>query len=84
MPRTAAEAHDRPEMNPSVKDAIAVVAYIAAILGALGFFFFSLATLLVGGQSRHAARSARMAVAVIGLVVAIGGGYLWFRFLSVG
>jgi len=25
-----------------------------------------------------------MAVAVIGLVVAIGGGYLWFRFLSVG
>ena len=69
-------------MGEPLRAAVAASSYMLAVVASLTLFLFSLSRVLSAPQVRPAGIAAAVA-AGLGLLFAIGGGYLWFRFLLV-
>lgn len=71
-------------MSETVTAVLAVAAYVAAIALSLSLFLFAVSRVLNGEQESGGVGIALAVLAGIWLLFVIGGGFLWFRFLSVG
>ena len=69
-------------MGETLRAAFAAASYMLAVVASLALFLFSLSRVL---DAPHVRRGGVAAVVAAGvwLLFAIGGGYLWFRFLLV-
>jgi hypothetical protein len=73
---------DLTPMDEPARAAIATASYLVAVVGSLLVFLFAVAH-VVGAPRVRRGNVVGVAAAGAWLLVAIGGGYLWFRFLSV-
>ena len=72
-------------MSETVTTVLAVVAYVAAIALSLSLFLFAVSRIL--GREQGAGGGFGIALTVVAgiwLLFVIGGGFFWFRLLSVG
>jgi hypothetical protein len=71
-------------VSETVTAVLAVAAYVAAIALSLSLFLFAVSRVLSGEQEPGGVGIALAVLAGIWLLFVIGGGFFWFRFLSVG
>jgi hypothetical protein len=71
-------------VSETVTTVLAVAAYVAAIALSLSLFLFAVTRVLSREQESDDVGIALAVLAGIWLLFVIGGGFFWFRFLSVG
>lgn len=71
-------------MSETVTAVLAVAAYVVAIAFSLSLFLFAVSRVVSGEQDSGGFGIALAVLAGLWLFFVIGGGFLWFRLLSVG
>ena len=71
-------------MNETLTAVLAVAAYVVAIAFSRSLFLFAVSRVLSGKKDPDRVVIALAVLAGLWLLFVIGGGFLWFRLLSVG